>query len=124
MDFAWTQSLVRSTVLTYPISPAENPSVHCDQTRVRLLRESRMKLRIIGRNVISATLTSAIVSPMTMIGTAIIRPTSAPALGSAYLKSEYAMPHHTMMIISWRSESPATIVSSFSICIGILYCIE
>lgn len=35
----------------------------------------------------------------------------------------YPTPHHIIMTTSWRIDSQATIVSSFSICKGILYCI-
>ena len=67
---------------------------------------------------------SAMMIPIIKSGIERISPTSAPNRGSANLKIEYARPHHIMMIVSCLRESHATIVSSFSICNGILYCIR
>ena len=107
----------------YPMSISEQLSAHCDHILDLALSESRKKFRVAGRNVISDILTRATMTHMRTNGPPSQSPMVAPIRGSEYLNTPYPIPPQIIMIMSWRSDSHATMTSSFSIWIGILYCI-
>jgi hypothetical protein len=83
-----------------------------------------VRARINGTKVISECLNMAIAKArvsITIDGAAAI---SVQSEGSSHLNKEYAIPDPTIMIASCLKLRGQIIGSSFSICTGILYCIE
>jgi hypothetical protein len=115
-------SLIASIGFTYPTSRFPYESTPFPQILLQALIFDRKRLKIKGRNVISECLKRAITTPISATAPLGIRATPPQSCGSIDLKIAYPIPPNIIMSTSCRMLKLRKILSSFSICTGILYC--